>query len=108
MIRHAYERADFEVRKAKRPDFYAALGVMSVATEGEIKSEYRQKALVSKYIQSRARNPFKLTIRHRSKGVPPRQAGQQERRREGGRREEVQGAGRHARDPHGPFQAPAL
>ena len=26
MIRHAHERADFEVRKAKRPDMYAALG----------------------------------------------------------------------------------
>jgi len=46
MIRHAYERADFEVRKAKRPDMYAALGVSSrKASEAGIKSAYRQKAL---------------------------------------------------------------
>jgi len=45
MIRHAYERADFEVRKAKRPKYYEAMGVMSVASESEIKSAYRRRAL---------------------------------------------------------------
>lgn len=44
-IRHAYERADFEVRKAKRPDFYKIFGVPTRATEGEIKSAYRKLSL---------------------------------------------------------------
>uniref|UniRef100_A0A7S2RN34 Uncharacterized protein n=1 Tax=Rhizochromulina marina TaxID=1034831 RepID=A0A7S2RN34_9STRA len=45
LIRHAYDRADFEVRKSKRPDYYAIIGVPSVASESEIKSEYRRRAL---------------------------------------------------------------
>ncbi len=44
-IRKAYETADFEVRKRKRPDFYAMLGVTSLASEREIKKSYRQKAM---------------------------------------------------------------
>jgi DnaJ family protein C protein 7 len=45
MLRHAHEKADFEVRKAKRPDFYKALGAPHKACEAEIKTQYRQRAL---------------------------------------------------------------
>lgn len=45
VVRHAYDRAQFEVRKAKRPDYYGIIGVRSVASESEIKSEYRKRAL---------------------------------------------------------------
>lgn len=44
-IRKAFETADFEVRKRNRPDFYAMLGVTSLASEREIKKAYRQKAM---------------------------------------------------------------
>jgi DnaJ homolog subfamily C member 7 len=44
-IRRAYEKADFEVRKKKRPDFYKLLNVSSIASEREIKKAYRQRAL---------------------------------------------------------------
>jgi DnaJ family protein C protein 7 len=44
-IRKAYEKADFEVRKHKRPDFYKMLGLSPVASEREIKKAYRQTAL---------------------------------------------------------------
>ena len=44
-IRQALQKADFEVRKAKRPDYYGLLGVSSLASEKEIKKAYRQKAL---------------------------------------------------------------
>ena len=44
-VRHAYERADFEVRKEKRPDYYALIGCLSVASESEIKSAYKKRAL---------------------------------------------------------------
>lgn len=44
-IRKAYETADFEVRKRKRPNFYEMLGVTSLASEREIKKAYRQKAM---------------------------------------------------------------
>ena len=40
-----YEKADHESRKAKRPDYYAMMGVRTVASEKEIKSAYRQRAL---------------------------------------------------------------
>merc|ERR1711990_527082 len=45
VVRHAYERADFEVRKEKRPDYYALIGCLSVASESEIKSAYKKRAL---------------------------------------------------------------
>jgi len=43
-IRQAYEKADFEVRKAKRPDFYKMLKVSPIASEREIKKAYRVAA----------------------------------------------------------------
>jgi DnaJ family protein C protein 7 len=43
-IRGLHARAAFQVRKQKRPDYYALLGVPSVASEPEIKREYRQRA----------------------------------------------------------------
>ena len=43
-MRQAYEKADFEVRKARRPDFYKMLNVSSIASEREIKKAYRQVA----------------------------------------------------------------
>ncbi len=43
-IRRAYEKADFEVRKQKRPDFYHLFGVSSLVSEMELKKAYKQKA----------------------------------------------------------------
>ena len=40
-IRRAYEKADFETRKAKRPDYYKMLGVSPIASEREIKKAFR-------------------------------------------------------------------
>ena len=44
-IRQAWQKADFEVRKAKRPDYYDILGVSRIASEKEIKSAFRKKSL---------------------------------------------------------------
>ena len=44
-IAGAYNRAKFEVRKARRPDYYAMLQVPSIASTIEIKAAYRQRAL---------------------------------------------------------------
>eukprot|EP00899_Mesostigma_viride_P014979 jgi/Mesvir1/23482/Mv22330-RA.1 len=41
----ALERREFEIRKQKRPDLYAILGVSCVASEAEIKAGYKTKAL---------------------------------------------------------------
>ena len=41
----AYKRAQFEVRKERRPDYYALLAVPSVASTLEIKAAYKQRAL---------------------------------------------------------------
>ncbi len=44
-IRSAYERAQFEVRKAKRVDYYDIFDLPSVCSEMEIKKKYKVKAL---------------------------------------------------------------
>lgn len=44
-LRGALDRATFEVRKLKRPDYYGVLGVPSVASTIEIKRAYKQRAL---------------------------------------------------------------
>jgi len=44
-LRKAYERADFELRKQRRPDFYALLGVSPIASLVEIKKQYKVKAM---------------------------------------------------------------
>ena len=38
VVKHWHEQADFKVRRQKRPDYYAILGVSSVASEPEIKA----------------------------------------------------------------------
>ena len=43
-IQKAYERADFEVRKKKRPDYYKLFGVPTIASEMEIKKQYKVRA----------------------------------------------------------------
>jgi tetratricopeptide (TPR) repeat protein len=43
-IRTAYEHADFQVRKMKRPDFYELFGVSRLASELELKKAYKQRA----------------------------------------------------------------
>lgn len=43
-IQRAYEKADFEVRRLKRPDFYSLFGVSSLASEMELKKAYKKKA----------------------------------------------------------------
>ena len=45
-VQHAQQRASFEVRKAKRPDYYALLQVPSIASGVEIKQAYKQQALL--------------------------------------------------------------
>ena len=45
-VSHAQQRASFEVRKAKRPDYYGLLGVPSVASGVEIKQAYKAQALI--------------------------------------------------------------
>ena len=47
VVKHWHEQADFKVRRQKRPDYYAILGVSSVASEPEIKAAYKQKALIT-------------------------------------------------------------
>lgn len=44
-IQGAYNRAEFEVRKMRRPDYYAILRVSSIASVVEIKSAYKARAL---------------------------------------------------------------
>lgn len=44
-ISGAYSRAQFEVRKARRPDYYGLLQVPSIASSMEIKAAYKARAL---------------------------------------------------------------
>lgn len=44
-VSHAVQRASFEVRKLKRPDYYGLLEVPSIASQMEIKGAYKQQAL---------------------------------------------------------------
>jgi len=44
-VSHALQRASFEVRKEKRPDYYVLLQVPSIASTLEIKAAYKQRAL---------------------------------------------------------------
>lgn len=44
-VQAAYNKAQFEVRKAKRPDYYAMLGIGVKSSESEIKLAYKAKAL---------------------------------------------------------------
>ena len=44
-INGACQKAEFEVRKAKRPDYFALLQVPSIASTLEIKAAYKQRAL---------------------------------------------------------------
>jgi len=46
LVRHWHQKADFEVRKKTRPNYYAILGISTIATEGEIKMAYKARALV--------------------------------------------------------------
>ena len=45
-VRAAVQRASFEVRKQRRPDYYALLGLPTVASTVEIKAAYKQAALL--------------------------------------------------------------
>eukprot|EP00996_Jenningsia_fusiforme_P004724 NODE_557_length_2105_cov_22.345331_g513_i0.p1 GENE.NODE_557_length_2105_cov_22.345331_g513_i0~~NODE_557_length_2105_cov_22.345331_g513_i0.p1 ORF type:complete len:493 (+),score=106.65 NODE_557_length_2105_cov_22.345331_g513_i0:498-1976(+) len=44
-VTYALEKAQFEVKKARRPNYYALLGITSVASEVEIKAAYKVLAL---------------------------------------------------------------
>ena len=44
-IRHAYHKAEFELRKSKRVDYYQLLGCRKLSSEGEIKQAYKAKAM---------------------------------------------------------------
>mmetsp|Transcript_3684 Transcript_3684/g.13252 ORF Transcript_3684/g.13252 Transcript_3684/m.13252 type:complete len:599 (+) Transcript_3684:84-1880(+) len=45
VVRHTYEKAQFEVRKAKRPNYYEILGVPRISSVMEIKQAYKQVAM---------------------------------------------------------------
>jgi DnaJ-domain-containing protein 1 len=44
-VKGAKEKAEFEVRKEVRPDYYKLLGVNRIASEMEIKTAYKRRAL---------------------------------------------------------------
>jgi len=44
-VQHALQRASFEVRRVRRPDYYSLLQVPSIASQIEIKAAYKQRAL---------------------------------------------------------------
>lgn len=46
MVKHWHEQAHFKLRRKNRPDYYSLLGVAKVASEAEIKSAYKRKALI--------------------------------------------------------------
>mmetsp|Transcript_6797 Transcript_6797/g.17388 ORF Transcript_6797/g.17388 Transcript_6797/m.17388 type:complete len:587 (-) Transcript_6797:22-1782(-) len=45
LVKHWKDKAQFEIRRAKRPDYYAVLGCSTVATEGEVKTAYKARAM---------------------------------------------------------------
>eukprot|EP01062_Namystynia_karyoxenos_P073334 TRINITY_DN70136_c0_g1_i1.p1 TRINITY_DN70136_c0_g1~~TRINITY_DN70136_c0_g1_i1.p1 ORF type:complete len:634 (+),score=243.60 TRINITY_DN70136_c0_g1_i1:67-1902(+) len=45
-VRGAYYKAEFELRRRARPDYYGMLGVGQLASEAEIKAAYKQRAMV--------------------------------------------------------------
>jgi len=45
LVKHWKDKADFELRKTKRTDYYAVLCCSTVATEGEVKNAYKARAL---------------------------------------------------------------
>jgi DnaJ family protein C protein 7 len=45
VVQHRLEKADFEVRKRKRADYYEVLQVKKVSTEIELKAAYKMRAL---------------------------------------------------------------
>eukprot|EP01065_Artemidia_motanka_P000171 TRINITY_DN10066_c0_g1_i1.p1 TRINITY_DN10066_c0_g1~~TRINITY_DN10066_c0_g1_i1.p1 ORF type:complete len:596 (+),score=167.10 TRINITY_DN10066_c0_g1_i1:89-1876(+) len=44
-VRSMYFKADFNIRKAARPDYYGVLGVGKLASESEIRGGYKKRAL---------------------------------------------------------------
>jgi hypothetical protein len=46
VVKHWHEQAHFKLRRKNRPDYYGLLGVAVVASEAEIKSAYKRKALI--------------------------------------------------------------
>mmetsp|Transcript_3459 Transcript_3459/g.9850 ORF Transcript_3459/g.9850 Transcript_3459/m.9850 type:complete len:580 (-) Transcript_3459:532-2271(-) len=44
-VKHAYHRANFEVRKMRRPDLYGLLQVPTVSSAPEIKAAFKRRAL---------------------------------------------------------------
>ena len=45
LVRQRLQRAQFELRKSKRPDYYGILGAKTVASMPEIKAAYKKRAL---------------------------------------------------------------
>eukprot|EP00997_Jenningsia_sp_PLL12_P005790 NODE_2322_length_944_cov_11.387709_g1911_i0.p4 GENE.NODE_2322_length_944_cov_11.387709_g1911_i0~~NODE_2322_length_944_cov_11.387709_g1911_i0.p4 ORF type:complete len:120 (+),score=38.22 NODE_2322_length_944_cov_11.387709_g1911_i0:507-866(+) len=45
VVAHRLEKAQHELRKASRPDYYGLLSITSVASELEIKAAYKKAAL---------------------------------------------------------------
>jgi DnaJ family protein C protein 7 len=45
-VKHAFEQADFDLRRTKRPDYYALLNCRQVSSEREIKGAYHAQSLL--------------------------------------------------------------
>lgn len=65
-INGAYQRAEFEVRRAKRPDYFSLLQVPSIASSLEIKAAYKQVAR-----QCRTLRPHEACVCRHSLFTPP-------------------------------------
>eukprot|EP00931_Biecheleriopsis_adriatica_P056877 TRINITY_DN33734_c0_g1_i1.p1 TRINITY_DN33734_c0_g1~~TRINITY_DN33734_c0_g1_i1.p1 ORF type:complete len:501 (+),score=133.83 TRINITY_DN33734_c0_g1_i1:145-1503(+) len=61
------EWAKFEVRRVRRPDYYAVLGIQRTATQAEVKSAYRKMSIAMHPDKQLQQNPFADEVEAREK-----------------------------------------